>query len=233
MSANALDDTKLRILEAAGRTFAERGFREATVRDICQAAGSNIASINYHFGDKERLYIESVKLAHREMLQSMPLPQWPPGVPAAAKLHGFIYTFLCRVLNRDDNWQRRLMLREIAQPSAACEELAREYIRPQFTVLLGILDELLPRETPDVVRHRAAFSIVGQCLHYLIAGPIVRWLVPPDEVAQNVPEQLAAHIWRFSLAALGGVSPDGAALKVPPLPRVAQSTTAAPKGAAS
>ena len=152
MSGNALDDTKLRILEAAGRTFAERGFREATVRDICQAAGSNIASINYHFGDKERLYIESVKLAHREMLQSMPLPEWPAGVPAAAKLHGFIYTFLCRVLNRDDNWQRRLMLREIAQPSAACEELAREYIRPQFAVLLGILGELLPPETPDVVR---------------------------------------------------------------------------------
>ena len=81
MSANALDDTKLRILEAAGRTFAERGFREATVRDICQAAGSNIASINYHFGDKERLYIESVKLAHREMLQSMPLPSGPRAYP--------------------------------------------------------------------------------------------------------------------------------------------------------
>lgn len=224
MSHNVLDDTKVRILEAAGRTFADRGFRDATVRDICQAAGANLAAVNYHFGDKQRLYIESVKLAHAHLMRQVPLPEWSPGTPAAVKLHGFIYAFMCRVLNRDDNWQRRLMLREIGQPSAACEELAREYIRPQFAVLLGILDELLPRDTPDVVRHRTAFSIVGQCLHYLIAAPIVRWLIPPEEFARYNPEQLAAHVWRFSLQGLGVVRP-GEVLETPAAPR---PPTAAP-----
>jgi AcrR family transcriptional regulator len=219
MSQNVLDDTKVRILEAAGRTFADRGFRDATVREICQAAGSNIASINYHFGDKQRLYIESVKLAHRELMRQVPLPQWPDETPAAVKLHGFIYAFMCRVLNRNDNWQRRLMLREIGQPSAACEELAREYIRPQFAVLLNILEGLLPADAPDVVRHRTAFSIVGQCLHYLVAAPIVRWLIPEDEFAQYNPEQLAAHVWRFSLTALGGAKP-GEVLMPPTTPKL-------------
>ena len=48
-------NTRQRVLEAAGEVFAERGFRAATVREICQRAKANLAAVNYHFGDKERL----------------------------------------------------------------------------------------------------------------------------------------------------------------------------------
>jgi TetR/AcrR family transcriptional regulator, regulator of cefoperazone and chloramphenicol sensitivity len=49
------DETRLQLLEAAGEVFAEVGFRDATVREICRRADANIAAINYHFGDKENL----------------------------------------------------------------------------------------------------------------------------------------------------------------------------------
>src|SRR4030095_12192205 len=49
-------ETRQRLLEAAGEVFAARGFRAATVREICQRAQANLAAVNYHFGDKERLY---------------------------------------------------------------------------------------------------------------------------------------------------------------------------------
>ena len=48
------DDTASRLLNAAGPIFAEKGYQNATVREICAAAGVNLASVNYYFRDKER-----------------------------------------------------------------------------------------------------------------------------------------------------------------------------------
>ena len=68
----AADDPRDRILLAAGREFAEKGYEAATVRDICLAAGVNLAAVNYYFGDKKRLYTESVKHAHEERVRQVP-----------------------------------------------------------------------------------------------------------------------------------------------------------------
>jgi len=43
-------------LESAGRVFAEKGFREATIATICREAKANIAAVNYYFGSKDKLY---------------------------------------------------------------------------------------------------------------------------------------------------------------------------------
>jgi AcrR family transcriptional regulator len=49
-----------RILDAAERLFAERGFFGASVRDITRAAEVGIAAVNYHFNSKEELFREVV-----------------------------------------------------------------------------------------------------------------------------------------------------------------------------
>jgi len=46
---------KLRLLEAAEKLFAEHGFDVVSVRDITQAAGGNVAAVNYHFGSRDGL----------------------------------------------------------------------------------------------------------------------------------------------------------------------------------
>lgn len=48
--------TTNRILKAASEIFCDKGFKGATIRDICTKADVNVAAINYHFGDKIRLY---------------------------------------------------------------------------------------------------------------------------------------------------------------------------------
>jgi AcrR family transcriptional regulator len=47
--------TKDRILDAAERLFAERGFDATSLRAITAEAGANLAAVNYHFTSKEAL----------------------------------------------------------------------------------------------------------------------------------------------------------------------------------
>ena len=54
-------ETARKILMCAERLFATKGYEAASIRDITTEAGVNLASINYHFGSKEKLLEELLK----------------------------------------------------------------------------------------------------------------------------------------------------------------------------
>jgi len=198
------EDARSRILLAAGPVFAEKGYHAATVRQICQEADVNVAAVNYYFGDKQRLYIESVKRAHQPLDEPEESLEWPEGTPPETKLRGFIAAMLARMLSKRAPWQRQLMFREMLNPTVACRELVRTYIRDRFGQLLEILSEILPPETPEYKRHQVAFSIIGQGLHYNVASEVVDMLIGEEErEAHYQLGQLVDHITEFTLAALG------------------------------
>lgn len=57
-----INDSKEKILDTACKLFAEKGYKETTVRDICKEANTYQVSINYYFGSKEMLFKEAFKL---------------------------------------------------------------------------------------------------------------------------------------------------------------------------
>jgi TetR/AcrR family transcriptional regulator, regulator of cefoperazone and chloramphenicol sensitivity len=207
------DATRVRLLEAAGREFAEKGYECARVRGICDRAGANGAAVNYHFGDKERLYIAAVLEAHRCGFEVEGDEEaLDPSSPPAERLRGFIRHFLSRVLavHEPDDWRHLLMMREMLHPTAASDILIQEAIRPRFDALVGILREFCP--AADERRMWAmAFSVIGQCLHYKMARPITERLIGPEGMALLDVEYLADHLATFCLAALGRVPPLDAA----------------------
>jgi len=194
-----------RILSAAGREFAERGYEAATVRDICVAAGVNVAAVNYYFGDKQRLYIESVKHAHEQRAGQVPLPEWSAGTPPQRKLRDFVGNLLERMLGfGQPPWEVRLMMREVLHPTHACRELVEDYVRPRFTLLVSILDELVDGRLSQTELRRVALSIIGQCFVYRAAGDVVAMLVPREELeTHHALAPLADHVTGYALAALG------------------------------
>lgn len=200
------DDTRLRILRVAGPIFAENGFERTTIREICAAADVNVASVNYHFGGKQTLYVETVAQAHKQRLQRVPPAAWSPEATPEEQLLVFVTTILKRSLGEGDvGWETRLLMREMLEPTEACRPVMEEYVRPQWDQLTRILNDFLPVETDEHIRQQIAFSIVGQCLHYRVANELVLLLIGDDW--QSTPysiERLAQHITQFSLAAIQG-----------------------------
>jgi AcrR family transcriptional regulator len=197
------DETRQRLIAEAGPLFAERGLRATSVRDIIKPAGANVAAIHYHFGGLDQLYIECVRQAAASCLARVPFPDWPSGTPAAERLRGFIHTFLQRVaVDYEPGWYPRLIMREMADPTPACVQFVRDFVRPNFEVLHGILREMLPAEVSERKLSLCLFSIVGQCLHYRFTRPVIRLLLGEEEFGKLDVETLAGHIFDFSLAAV-------------------------------
>jgi AcrR family transcriptional regulator len=198
--------TRQRILEAAGEVFAEQGFRGATVRDICKRADSNVAAVNYQFGDMERLYLEVLRFAHTAAFEKYPPDLGlKPGATPRQRLHAFVRTFLLRVLDEGrPAWHGKLMVREIADPTGALESIVRDGIQPHFAMLRGIVTDLLgPKRSADAARVRfCAWSVVGQCLFYFIGRPVILQLNPAQQFAGDALDRIAEHITDFSLAAM-------------------------------
>lgn len=203
----ASSDTRRRLLEAAGEVFAERGFRDATIREIVARAGANIAAVNYHFRDKAGLYAEVLEHFARESVKRHPAHQGlPAGAPAEARLRAFVRALLGRVF--DDGHQAvhgRLMAREMVEPTAALGPLVDRVIRPLYDRLRGILRELLGPRTPEARLRRAAKSVVGQCLFYKHCAAVLERLEGPAPRSARAVDALADHITAFSLRGLAGL----------------------------
>ena len=200
--APVIDPTRQRLLEAAEQIFAEQGFEGTSIRAICKQANANIAAVNFYFRSKQGLYNEAVKYAHRGCTQGEPLPEWPSDTPAVDKLRDFIRVMVARMQTPQSPASLQLMLREMAQPTEACKEVVREYIRPMAEKLGSILAELLPQATPRE-RTLTAFSIVGQCIFYRTHRAIATELVGEEEFAKFDVDLVAKHITAFTLNALG------------------------------
>ena len=65
-------ERKVLLLESATKVFAEKGFRDTTIADICENAHSNMASVNYYYGSKDELYAEVWKKAFHEAIEKYP-----------------------------------------------------------------------------------------------------------------------------------------------------------------
>ncbi len=195
--------TERRLLEAAGAVFAERGFRGATIREICRRAGANVAAIHYHYGDKEALYAAVLRYGHRAALEKYPPDGGlPPDAPAEARLRAYVRSFLRRLLDEGEYaWAGQLLSREMADPTPALDGVVQN-IRPAAERLGGIVRELAgPKAGSDDLR-RCAFSIVAECLFYRHARPVLDRLDPGRRYDEKEIEALTDHIVRFSLAGL-------------------------------
>lgn len=202
-------DTRARLLEAAGEVFSERGFADATIREICGRAGANVAAVNYHFGDKAGLYKAVLRYADRCAAEFRVRARdiGSLDVPAPERLRLFIRAYVSAMLETGkQTWQGCLIAREMMTPSPLLDTVIDENIRPRSEVLRGIVRELLgERGRDDDLVVRASLSIIGQCLMYHSGRSVIKRLFPDQTLAPETLDAASDHIAAFSLAALAGL----------------------------
>jgi len=202
--STAIEPAFDRLLQVAVEVFAECGFREATVREICSRASVNVASVNYYFRSKEALYAQALTFAFQEANRLYPLDAiFDNDLPPEQRLTLFINNFLHKLL--DDSHlglHSKLIAREIADPTKALDEIIRTAIVPQFTLLQKIIQQILGVSPDKVIVDRCLLSIFGQCLMFKHSRSIIDRLYPELIANDSAIQASAEHIAQFSLTAL-------------------------------
>ena len=199
--------TSGRLLEAAGEIFAEKGFRDATIAEICVKAGANVAAVNYHFGSKKALYSEAWRHAFAQSIQAHP----PDGgvaadAPPEERLRGQVASLLRRIAD-DKNREIRFMQREFTNPTGLLKEVIREEIRPLQQRTESLVRELLGPQASDADVQFCEVGIISQCIN----PTVIRSRSKEGQENQDAPRKIddieayARHVVTFSLAGITAV----------------------------
>jgi AcrR family transcriptional regulator len=203
------DLTRDKLIEAAGVVFAERGYRAATIREICRLAGANVAAVNYTFGDKMGLYTEVLRHSVHAAKTAAIAAALDAARTPEEMIRGVIRArlmSLCQVAQPD--WQIRLVMHEFSHPTPAMGRVVDEGMRPIFDRVRKAVGEItgLPPEHDTTLL--CVNSIIGQILFYTFSRPVLSRLQPELKLTPEKLECIAEHIADFSLAYLKNVGQD-------------------------
>ncbi len=201
VAAGPSDSTREKLLQAAEQIFAERGFYDATVREICLRAGANVAAVNYHFGDKLNLYTEVLRRFARTLDVERALAD--STVPPEQMLRNIIRMRLRGVYASDHpDWFFRLTVHEWIRPTPAMDRVANETLRPLYNRFREIVGWIIGLPADHEKTRLCVHSIIGQAIHYVQGRPILARLWPELEMTPDQVDRIADHIADFSLAYL-------------------------------
>jgi TetR/AcrR family transcriptional regulator, regulator of cefoperazone and chloramphenicol sensitivity len=198
-------ETRRRLLDAAAKVFVEKGYANGTVREICQKAKANVAAVNYHFGDKRKLYAAVFADSMRPP-EILPTSRELAGLPAEERLRIYIRGFLKHLLDRgEESLHGRLMAREMSEPTGVLDEFVENEVRPRVAVLQDIIHDLAGDLPPRAIA-KCAMSVMGQMLHYHHARPVIKRISPIYSDLETHVEELVDQITRFSLGGIRAIA---------------------------
>lgn len=138
--ARCAKTTRQNILKAAREVFSRKGYEGARVEKISKAAKSHDSLIYYYFGSKEKLFVEVLEGAYREIFeagQNLPLDQDHPET-ALRQIIEFPFRYYMAhpeviILLSTENLHAG---KHIAKSSTA-----DQYALPMVTILQGVIDQ--------------------------------------------------------------------------------------------
>jgi AcrR family transcriptional regulator len=198
-----------RLFLAAVRVFGAKGYKGATVRDICrEAGGANLNAINYYFGGKKKLYqaiLEVIFTEGERRIRERLAEAGELSPPERLRLYleecGRLYFAEAEATAAF----MRVWLMELANPSPFFVEMVERHSRPQIEVLLQDLSSILGREVPGETQIDCLMCIVGPLVYQALLRPIMKPMFPNHPDLGDTWPRLVEHLYRFVMAGLRGL----------------------------
>ena len=195
--------TRERLLNAAERLFADRGYEATSVRAIVAKARVNQAAINYHFAGKEGLYREVLRIGFRALTEhQLGHAEEAKAMSREKALGEFVRHQLRPLLARDDLSRHiRIFNWEAVRPTAVFRKLVSEEAVPFMGLAIDLVRRFMPKADQPTLTV-AAIWLIGQCSVFVRNREHLA--VPPallvlDEAAV---ERLAGLVSRWAVAGL-------------------------------
>ena len=134
-NGNAVRD---RLLDAALRLFACKGFESASMRELAKAADVTRPTLYYHFGSKEGLYLELVERLCATVEDSILHSMVPQGTPRL-RLRSFVLNMLDSII--EDASKQRFFFTIVLDPRRNTLSSFHERMRNFIGAILGLLLE--------------------------------------------------------------------------------------------
>jgi len=173
--------TRIRILDAAERLFAERGYHAASLRAITAEAGVNLAAVNYHFHSKDAL-LKAVLVRRMGPLNEERLSMLDRLEEAAAggcvPLEKLVRAMVEPILRLGSGPReelesfRKLLGRMYSDPDHTQRVFGAE-LENVIRRFGAALRRACPEIPPGVLAWRVHF-IIGAMAHALVAGSMLR-----------------------------------------------------------
>ncbi len=199
-------DTRATLLECARELFLAHGFEGVSVRQITEAAGTNVAAINYHFGDKTTLFreifakrLDEITLGKLAILNELDKQQ--PAADLEQVLAVYIRSFFDSQSSPESDRLTQTIYREMGPDAVASDLVATRLIVPINQSVQKAILKSCPNLEEDHVSYCVS-SITGQVLHFIRAREILKSIRNPDQ-NQAFIENTVQHITQFSLRGIG------------------------------
>jgi len=200
-------DAKERLIAAAGEEFSRSGYRAASVRDICDAAGVNVSSVKYYFGSKKALYLAVWEIAAVHMAAHEPMPGLDDADSPATALREFIRWFMRLVLTQSVNhpWAGQLLAHETVEPTpGALEVFVERCAGPIRDEMSRIVSAIVGDAVTVDTLNNLVFAVIALCVNPKHSRAILTLLGHPPPESREGIDRMALVMADFALHGLIG-----------------------------
>ena len=194
----ALDDTREKLLAAAHRQFAERGFHGASIALIAGEVGLTKQALLYHFKRKEDLYREVLRRISVRLFEAARENRDAAASPAQRFEDVVLGIYFAAVSNPLDT---KVLMHELLEDQRRDAPQEEWFFKGWLGELIALLDAAHgPTDMPMADKVAQVYLLVSAIQYYAASGPLLSRFYGDKEYArigEYYPQELRELVRRM------------------------------------